>query len=151
MSLIRVMNFILLRGYVGWCFKYYIKCYPSTDIPIYFCNCLPSFCKYVCNFFPTGPTTHCGFVFCSPLAGLEPPRVRGFLITQRLATVSRTTLDEWSVRRRDLYLTTQYLQQTNIHALGGIRTHGRRRRTAVDLSLRPSDHWDRQNMFVIEY
>jgi hypothetical protein len=25
---------------------------------------------YICIFFSTGATTHCGFVFCSPLAGL---------------------------------------------------------------------------------
>jgi hypothetical protein len=36
-------------------------------------------------------------------------------------TVSRTPLDEWSARRRDLYLTnTQHSQQTNIHAARGI-------------------------------
>ena len=40
--------------------------------------------------------------------------------TQRRTTVGRTPLDEWSVRRRDLYLplpdNTQQSQQTNIHA-----------------------------------
>ena len=36
--------------------------------------------------------------------------------TQRRTTVGRTPLNEWSVRRRDLYLTTQQQsQQTNIH------------------------------------
>ena len=46
--------------------------------------------------------------------------------TQRRTTVGRTPLDEWLARRRDLYLTalnTQHLQQTDIHASGGIRTH----------------------------
>ena len=38
---------------------------------------------------------------------------------------------------------TQHSQQTNIHALGGIRTHDRSRRAAVDLRLRPRGHWDR--------
>jgi hypothetical protein len=38
--------------------------------------------------------------------GLWPPRPRGFLITQRRATVGRTALDEWSTHRKDLYLTT---------------------------------------------
>jgi len=33
--------------------------------------------------------------------------------TQRLTTVGRTPVDECSVRRRDLYLTTQHSQQTN--------------------------------------
>jgi len=31
---------------------------------------------------------------------------RGFWITQWRTTVGRTALDEWSIRRRDLYLTT---------------------------------------------
>ena len=39
-------------------------------------------------FFSTGATTHCGFVFCSLLAGLQPPRVRGFLITHNDAPLS---------------------------------------------------------------
>ena len=36
--------------------------------------------------------------------------------TQRRTTVGRTPLEEWSARRRDLYLTTHDTQQTNIHA-----------------------------------
>jgi hypothetical protein len=43
--------------------------------------------------------------------------------TQIHTTVGMTPLDEGSSRRRDLYLTTQTLYTTNIHALGGIRTH----------------------------
>jgi hypothetical protein len=39
--------------------------------------------------------------------GLWPLRHTRFLDhTQRRATVGRTPLDEWSTRRRDLYLTT---------------------------------------------
>ena len=63
--------------------------------------------------------------------------------TQRRATVGRSPLDEWSVRRRDLYLTTHNTQQTNIHAPAGIRTHDRSRRVAADLRLRPRGFWDR--------
>ena len=62
---------------------------------------------------------------------------------QRRATVGRTPLNEWSVRRIDLYLTTPNTHNTNIHALGGIRTHDLSRWAAVDLSLRPRGHWDR--------
>ena len=50
------------------------------------------------------------------------------------ATVDRTSLEEWSARRRDLYLTTL---KTGVHAPGGIRTHKLGRRAAVDLPLRP--------------
>ena len=58
---------------------------------------------YHMNFFAAGATAHCGFVFCSPLAS---SLTRFLDHTQRRATVGRTPLDEWSVRRRDLYLTT---------------------------------------------
>ena len=36
--------------------------------------------------------------------------------TQRRITVSRTSLDEWSACRRDLYLTTRNTHKTDIHA-----------------------------------
>ena len=35
-----------------------------------------------------------------------PPHYRGFTITIRHTAVGRTPLDEWSARRRDLFLTT---------------------------------------------
>jgi len=64
--------------------------------------------------------------------------------TQRRAIFGRTHLDEWSVRRRDLYLTTHntHNRQTSMPP-GGIQTHDRSRRAAVDLRLRPRSHWDR--------
>jgi len=63
--------------------------------------------------------------------------------TQRRTTVGRTPLDEWSARRRDLYMTTHNIH--DIHAHGGIRTHNLSRRVAVDLRLRPRGHWDRRH------
>jgi hypothetical protein len=42
----------------------------------------------ILGIFFTGATTHCGFVFCSPLAGLQPPCLRGFLITHNDAPQS---------------------------------------------------------------
>ena len=62
--------------------------------------------------------------------------------TQRRATVGRTPLDEWSIRRRD------NTQQTNINAPGGIRTHDLSSRAAVDLRLRPRGHWDRHHLGI---
>jgi hypothetical protein len=56
--------------------------------------------------------------------------------------VGRTPLDEGSARRRDLYLTTQTLYKTNIHASSGIRTHDPTTCSAADLSLRPRGYWD---------
>ena len=52
-------------------------------------------------------------------------------------TVGRTTLDEWSSRRRDLYLTTHKIQQQISMPPFGIRTHNLSRRKAADLRLRP--------------
>jgi len=69
--------------------------------------------------------------------------------TQRGTTVGWIPLDEWSARRRDLYLTTQHSHQTNIHAPVGIRSHDLNRRVAADLRLRPHGHWDRQNLLYI--
>ena len=48
-----------------------------------------------------------------------------------------------SPSQRPLPDNTQHSQQTNIQALGGIRTHDRSRHAAVDLRLRPRGHWDR--------
>jgi hypothetical protein len=70
--------------------------------------------------------------------------VTSFDHTQAHTTVGRTPLDEGSARRRDLYLTTQTLYETNIHAPGGIRTHDPSKRSAADLRLSPRGHWDRR-------
>jgi hypothetical protein len=81
---------------------------------------------------PTGATTHCGCVFYSPPAGYnlladevswshnDAPQSVGLLWTSVQSFAETST---W--------------QQTNIHAPGGIRTHDRSRRVAVDLRLRP--------------
>jgi hypothetical protein len=63
---------------------------------------------------------------------------------QRRTTVGRTPLDEWLARRSYLYLTTHNIQQTNIHASGGIRTHDLSRRAAADLRLKLRGHWARR-------
>jgi len=55
--------------------------------------------------------------------------------TQWRITFGRTPLDEWSARRRDLYLTTHNTHnRQHIHAPGGIRTHDLSRRAAADLT-----------------
>jgi len=61
--------------------------------------------------------------------------------TKRCTTVSRTPVDEWSARRRDVYLTTHNTHNRHIHIPGGIRTHNLSRRAAADLRLRPRSHW----------
>jgi choline dehydrogenase-like flavoprotein len=82
---------------------------------------------------------------CSPARAMASSFSRFRDHTQRRATVGRTPLDEWSARRRDLYLT---IYTTNTHAPCGIRTHDCSMRAAVDPCLRPRDHWDRLLLFV---
>ena len=68
--------------------------------------------------------------------------------TQRRSTVGRTPLDEWSARRKDLYLTTHNTHniQTAVPP-GGIRTQNPSKRAAADPHLRPRGHWCR-HMYV---
>ena len=63
---------------------------------------------------------------------------------QRRTTVGRTPLDEWSARRRDLYLPTRntHNRQTSMPP-GGIRTHNIGWRAAGDLRLRRRGQCDR--------
>ena len=64
--------------------------------------------------------------------------------TQRRTTVGRTPLDEWSARRRDLYLKTHNTHNRQISMPpSGIRTHDLSRRATADLHLRLRGHWDR--------
>ena len=78
---------------------------------------------------------------CGPTRAMASSFFRFLDHTQRRITVGRTPLDEWSVRRRDLYLTTL---TTNNHAPGRIRTHYLSRQASVDLRLRPRGNWDRR-------
>jgi hypothetical protein len=86
-------------------------------------------------------------IFCGslrPLSGHGLPRSRGFVFTLifRHTIFCRTPLDDGSARRRDLYLATQTLYKTNIHAPGGVRTPDLSKPLAPDLRLRPRDHWN---------
>jgi hypothetical protein len=67
-------------------------------------------------------------------SGPRPPHYRGFKITLRHTTLGRTPLDEWSVRRRDLYLTTLHThnRQTSMTPAGF--------EPAVPASERPQTH-----------
>jgi hypothetical protein len=54
-------------------------------------------------------------------SGQEPPNSRGFTITlSQTHPLGRIPLDEWSARRRDLYLTTHdtHKRQTSIPSAG---------------------------------
>ena len=56
----------------------------------------------------------------SPPPSGPRPRYRGFMITLRYTILCRTLLDEWSTRRRDLYLTTHntHNRQTSMSWVG---------------------------------
>ena len=64
----------------------------------------------------------CLFVFCATApSGARASSLSRFLHhTQRRTTVGRTPLDEWSARRRDLYLTTHntHNRQTSMPPVG---------------------------------
>jgi hypothetical protein len=68
-------------------------------------------------------------------SGPRPPHCRGFTITLRHTTLGRTPLDEWSARRRDLYLTTHNIHV--IHTASGNRTRNPSKQAAVDPRLGP--------------
>jgi len=81
---------------------------------------------------------------CDPTRVMASSFLRLLDQTQRRTTVGRAFLDEWSSRRRDLYLTTHNTHNRQISMPpGGIQTHDLSRRAAADLLLRPRDHWDR--------
>jgi hypothetical protein len=63
---------------------------------------------------------------------------------------SRQDSSGWviSSSQRPLPDNTLHSQQTNIHALSGIRTHNLSTRAATDLRLRLRGHWDRQRCRV---
>jgi len=86
------------------------------------------------------------FLLC---CGLKPAMASSSLRildqARRSTTVGRTSLDEWSVRRRDLYLKTlRTHKRRTLPTPGGIRTHNPSKRVAADPRLRPCGHWDRQ-------
>jgi len=67
-----------------------------------------------------GFTTHCDCIFTAQYRALASSCSRFLDHTQRRAAVDRTPLDEWSVRRRDLYLTTHntHNRQTSVPPVG---------------------------------
>jgi hypothetical protein len=87
------------------------------------------------------------YTFVCLFLAQQPPVSQDILIfkfldhTQRHTTVGRTSLDEWSARRRDLYLTVQHSKQTDSQAQAGIRNHNLSKRAAADARLRPRGHW----------
>jgi hypothetical protein len=77
-----------------------------------------------------------------PLGGLGRLIFRGFTITLLYTPHSVGLL--WTSNQPVAETSTwKHSQQTDIHALGGIRTHNPSKRAAVDPRLRQRGHWDR--------
>jgi len=96
------------------------------------------------------------YLFIFLLWRCDPTRVMAYSFlrfldhTQRRTTVGRTPLDEWSARRKDLYLTAHNTHNKQISMPPcGIRTHDLSRLAAADLRLRPRGHWDRHKNLII--
>ena len=90
-----------------------------------------------------------GVVFYSPLGGFSLLACE----VSRSHTTTRHSRQDSSERmispsQRPLPDNTQHSQHTNIQALGGIRTHDRSRRAAVDLCISPRGHWDRPKSYI---
>jgi hypothetical protein len=86
------------------------------------------------------------FLFFAWLDSHSEPRPLhywGFKNTLRRTTFGSTRLDEWSARRRDLYMTTHNTHKTQKPRTGGIRTCYPNKRAASDSRLSPHDHRDR--------
>jgi len=77
----------------------------------------------------------------------RPPQWWGFEITLRHTTLGTTPVDEWSTRRRDLYLTKRRSLETDILDPGGIRTRSPGEQEAADPRLRPRGHREVTRLF----
>ena len=100
------------------------------------------------NFLPGATQPIVRVYFTDLYRTLASSRTRLLAHTQRRSTVGRTPLNEWSVRRRHLYLTTHNTHDKH-PCPSVIRTHDLSRRAAVDLRLRPRGHWDRLHFIIL--
>ena len=80
----------------------------------------------------------------------RPPSCRGFAITVSNVTFVRTSLEEWSIRRRDLYLITHDIK-TDINAPDGIRSRNPSKLAAAHPRLRKRGYRGRRSMDLVGY
>jgi hypothetical protein len=73
-----------------------------------------------------------------PPSGAGPHHNRDFKITLRRTTFGKTPLDEWSVKRTDLYLTTHNTQKTRT----SIHRRDSKPQSPADQRLSPRGHRD---------
>ena len=90
----------------------------------------------------SGVKTYCGCIFTARQRVLASSFSRFLDHIQRHASLQDSSGRVINPSQRPLPDSRQPSQQTNIHALCGIRTHNLSRRAAEDLHLRPRGHWD---------
>jgi len=79
-----------------------------------------------------------------PPSGPRPPYFRGFMITLRHSTVGRNPLDEWSARRKCLYLSsTQHHNRHTFMSPAGFEPTVAKSKRSQTRRLRPHGRWDR--------
>jgi len=93
----------------------------------------------------------CLFWSDSPAQAMASSFTRFLDHTQRRTTVGRTPLDEWSARRRDLYLTKYNIHNKQPRPPGRIRTHSLSRLAAAEVRLRPRGYWARQGKSLLTW
>ena len=100
--------------------------------------------NFVCRFVSIPYNNLYIFFHCatSP-SGPWPNYYRSFTITLRHTTPGRIPVDEWSARRRELWL-TQHPQEIDVHASAGIRTRNPSMRAAAEPLITRRGHWGRQ-------
>jgi hypothetical protein len=88
--------------------------------------------------------------FFDPIPGHAPPPLTGFVFTHvGHTTLSRTPLDEWSHRPRNLSLTKHNTHKIlSIYNPGAIRNYEPSKREAIEPSLSPNDHCDRPLWYI---
>jgi hypothetical protein len=140
--------FIFFWNFVLSCFRHWQYQYDRTHISSFiFCRYFPIYymlCIVDDRLWNILARVYYYFIFVAlqPSAGYGLLVIRGFLITHNDAP--RSVVLFWTSDQLSQRPLPDNTQQTNIHALGGIRAHGRSRRAAVDLRSRPRGHWDRQ-------
>jgi hypothetical protein len=91
---------LMFNEHYGWrvsTFSWLLSVLFKFTVHTSWCFYTVSFYKYIFFYF---------LWLCSPSRAMASSFTRFLDHTQRRATVGRTPLDEWSARRRDLYLTT---------------------------------------------
>jgi hypothetical protein len=137
-----------IHTYIHKCIHVYIYIFTCIHTFIYIHTYIRTYlhtstCIHICMHSYIYTYIHTFGRVCNNPQWARAPSFTRFLDHTRRTTVGRSPLDEWSARRRDIYLTTHNTHNRRPCPPGGIRTRDLSRRAAADLRLRPRGHWDR--------